>query len=117
VAGPISQGDVFENVTNAIRVGKRMVKDGLAPYVPHFDSYMFPANDDISWNAFLEWDLEWVAQAEAVYRLSGPSKGASLEVDRAVALGIPIFYEDNLEIGYDRLLTYARGLGLKGTRH
>lgn len=114
VAGPISQGDMFENITSAIRCGKRMVKDGLAPYIPHFDSYMFPG-DDISWNAFLEWDLEWMALAEAVYLLPGPSRGAELEVDKAQALGIPVFFGVTSD-GYRELLEYANLCGLTGVR-
>jgi hypothetical protein len=117
VAGPISKGDVFENVTNGIRWGKRMVKDGLAPYVPHFDAYMLAHTDDtVSWNAYLEWDLEWVAQAEAVFRLPGPSKGAALECARAVDMGIPIFFEDDPAMGYRALLLMADARGLRGER-
>ena len=111
VAGPIS-GNVFENVFAAIRMGKRMVMDGLAPYVPHFDAFMFPAPDEVSWNAFLEWDLEWVAQTEAMFMMPWweTSKGAALERSRAEALGIPVFavYED--------LLDHAESLNLTGVR-
>lgn len=111
VAGPITKGDVFENVTRAIRVGKQMVKDGLAPYIPHFDSYMFPG-EDVSWNAFLEWDFEWASLAEAVYRLEGESAGADREVALAQEQGIPVFYEDE----YDTLLAMAYNEGLLGVR-
>ena len=123
VAGPISQGDVFENVTKAIRVGKKMVKDGLAPYVPHFDSYMF-AGSDISWNAYLEWDFEWASLAEAVYRLEGPSEGADREVGMAMQQDIPVFYEAHPDwqvdhygcCGYGGLLEYAEYQQLLGVR-
>ena len=109
LAGPISQGDVLENVTNAIKLGKRMVKDGLAPYIPHFDSYMFPGND-ISWNAFLEWDLEWLPLCEAVFRITGESEGADKEVEVARELSIPVFYS------YSQLLAFADDMGLTGKR-
>lgn len=115
VAGPISSGDRLENIYRGLQAGKQMVRDGLAPHVPHFDAYMFP-DDTISWNAFLEWDLEWVVQAEALYRLQGPSRGADLEVEKAVIHGIPIFYEDDTGAGYQALLSYAESLSLTGVR-
>ena len=119
VAGPITKGDRFENVTRAIRVGKQMVKDGLAPYIPHFDAYMTLGGDDISWNSYLEWDLEWSTLAEAVYRLDGESTGADLEVKHARAHDIPVFYETNEhhpERTYEGLMAYATYKGLTGVR-
>lgn len=136
VAGPISKGDVFENIHHAMVVGRDMVLDGLAPYVPHFDAYLFAwATEDvgantkvISWKKYLEWDLEWVLQSEAVYRLVGESKGADLEVSRAQAHGIPVFHEAvndspfEREMGttdidwpdYDDLLLFAELQQLRG---
>lgn len=122
LAGPMSGGDRFENITSAIRTARTMVQDGLAPYVPQFDAYMFPG-EDITWNGFLEWDLEWVAVSEAVYRLPGPSKGADLECLKAAERGIPVFYgtEDYeptgvLDLGYRKLLEYAQENSLTGVR-
>lgn len=118
VAGPISTGDVFENVIRALRWGKTMVKDGLAPYVPHFDAYMFGSGVDerstgnITWNQYLEWDLEWVLVSDAVFRLRGASKGGDLEVARAQAEGIPVFFEEE----YNALREYAAMQGLSGVR-
>ena len=91
VAGPISKGDRYENIHQAIRVGRYMVRDGLAPMVPHLDHYMFPHPDDLPWQTALDWDLAWVEVAEAVFRLPGPFKGADLEVHTAESLGIPVF--------------------------
>jgi hypothetical protein len=118
IAGPITKGDRFENVTHAIRTGKQMVKDGLAPYIPHFDAYMTLGGDDISWNSYLEWDLEWSNLAEAIYRLDGESVGADLEVKHAEEHSIPVFYEtgDLRDNGYDDLLQYARSRNLTGKR-
>ena len=112
VAGPITQ-DVFEGVYRGLRVGRQMVTDGLAPYVPHSDAFMFMEGDN--WNSFLEWDVEWVGMSEAVYRLSGDSPGADLETAKAKSLGIPVFYE-NEGSGYQGLLQYAKQLGLDGVR-
>ena len=121
VAGPISKGDVFDNIVRAIKAGRTMVQQGLAPYIPHFDAYMFAWGDgsgqnteEVSWNGYLEWDLEWVAQSEAVYRVYGESKGADLECSIASKLGIPIFYEHG--DGMNKLLAFARERSLTGVR-
>lgn len=112
VAGPISTGDTFVNVHRAMAWTRKMVQDGLAPYCPHFDAFLLAKDSDISWNAYLEWDLEWVAQSEAVFRLAGASRGGDLEVAHAQRMGIPVFYEDGEHL--DELtgaeLAYAGGL-------
>lgn len=119
VAGPISKGDVFDNIIRGIKVGRQLVHDGLSPYVPHFDAYMFSWGDSdgnntgaLTWNEYLEWDLEWSVLAEAVYRLSGASVGADLEVQHALERGIPVFFEE--DDGYQKLLGYAVSRSLTG---
>lgn len=97
VAGPITAGDRYTNIHNAIRVGQMMVRDGLAPFVPHLDHYMFPHPDDLTWEVALDWDLAWVRASEVVYRMPGESKGADLECSMARQLGIPVF-EDYLDL-------------------
>ena len=123
IAGPISS-DPFEGVHRGMAAAKRMFLDGLAPYCPHWDAFLFIPHTDEAWNAYMEWDLEYVALCEAVYRLSGESKGADLEVERAEELGIPVFYEDLEKDGpawfttydYEGLLAYAKRRGLDGRR-
>ena len=39
-----------------------------------------------------KYDLEWLEQCDAVFRLPGESSGADNEVARAQELGLPIFY-------------------------
>jgi len=118
VAGPISKGDVVENVWNGIRMGRELLNRGFAPYIPHLDAYLTLnaaanyAEGEVSdqWRMLLEWDLEWVLASEAVLRLPGISKGADLECHRAEAHGIPVFRD------IDELETYAVSLGLTGVR-
>ncbi len=110
VAGPMfSQGDPYENVQRGITVSRRMVSDGLAPFVPHTDAFMYFGNLD--WQTALEWDLEWVATSEAVYRLRGDSKGADLEVGLAKKLKIPVFYESRGD--YEVMLEFAKRRDLR----
>jgi hypothetical protein len=94
--------------------------DGLAPFVPHFDAfYHLPPGN---WNSFMENDLEYVLTTEAVYRLTGVSQGADIEVQRAVEEGIPVFYQVDARLlgeqdpGYRALLRLAESKGLRGVR-
>jgi hypothetical protein len=109
VAGPISS-DVFEGVHRGFAAGKKLFEDGLAPFIPHADAFWFLGEGN--WNAYLEYDLEYVSVCDAVYRLAGPSKGADLEVDIAIQLGIPIYYESRGE--YGALVNNARFAGMAG---
>jgi hypothetical protein len=111
VAGPISN-DVFGGVWRGFAMGRQMFLDGLAPFVPHFDALFFLP--DGNWNAYLEYDLEYILTTEALYRLAGDSPGADLETEKALELGIPVFYEAMDE--YPELLLYAEGQGLRGKR-
>jgi hypothetical protein len=53
---------------------------------------------------------------EAMWRLRGESVGADLECERARALGIPVFYEDdNGDLDeYEDLLDFAAMQDLRG---
>jgi len=112
VAGPISS-NVFEGVHRGSAAGRKLFLDGLAPFVPHFDAYWWLPEGN--WRAYLEYDLEYVSICDAVYRLSGESRGADLETRIAVEHGIPVFYESD-PLGYTLLLRYAESKGLRGIR-
>lgn len=105
VAGPISTGNTYDNIHRGLVWGRQLLQDGLAPFIPHLDAYMLMTNE--TWSVYLEWDLEWVAVSEAVFRINGTSSGADLECVTARALGIPVFAEDN----YPALLDYAELTG------
>jgi hypothetical protein len=123
VAGPISS-DVFEGVHRGMQTGRRMFLDGLAPFIPHTDAFFFLANgsDGTNWNAYLEYDLEYILVADAVYRLQGESRGADLEVERARGLHIPVFEQVHHDLvgdqdpGYRALMRHAAALNLNGKR-
>lgn len=128
VAGPISRGDVWENVMLGLRWGRLLLSSGLAPYIPHLDAYLTlnpgtPPGEDPSaqWNSLLEWDLEWVAASDAVFRIPGASTGADLECRVARELGIPVFnaqyaFATTGDIAYQDLMSFARERGLGGKR-
>ena len=91
VAGPITKGDQFANVSNAVRAGERLFNAGHAPYVPHLNYtwHMLIPHENRDWYSL---DNEWLAQCEALVRLPGESPGADAEVKLANYLGIPVFH-------------------------
>jgi hypothetical protein len=114
IAGPISLGDTAKNIETGLEWGRTMLRDGLAPYIPHLDTFLgvdpsiTPGTHKSQWNGLLEWDIEWVAVSEAFFRIPGESKGADLEMKVARECGIPVFFN------YPMLLQYATDLGLRG---
>ena len=90
VAGPISS-DPMKGVARATEVSRDLFLAGLAPFVPHWDSLWLLGEGH--WEAYLEFDLEFVAVCDAVYRLAGASRGADKEVEVANELSIPVYYE------------------------
>jgi len=124
VAGPISS-DPMTGVHRATAASRTMFLDGLAPFVPHWDAHWFLGEGH--WESYLEFDLEFVAVSDAVYRLYGESKGADKECAVASELGIPVFYEPapgQLQCcqtcpqppGYNDMLDYLEIVGLTGVR-
>jgi len=46
----------------------------------------------MTWEEWLEWDFAWLDQCDWVLRLDGESRGADMEVERALAHGKKVFY-------------------------
>jgi hypothetical protein len=106
LAGPMSAGDFMTNVHKGLWLGRKMLLDGMAPYIPHLDAYMFPRGgpgvDGELYETLMDWDFAWVQVSQAVFRMPGESPGADREVAVAKRLGIPVFTE------YHALKRWAR---------
>lgn len=96
VAGPYTKGDVAENVRNAIMVGNNLRALGHTPFIPHLTHFwhMIYPHDYQYW---MDLDIEWLLECDAVFRIPGESKGADLEVEIAGLYDIPV-YTSFLEI-------------------
>lgn len=91
VAGPLTLGDVGDNIHQALMVGNLIRSMGAYPFVPHlffFWNMMFRKPE----NEWINLDLVWLETCDAVFRLEGESNGAEIEVNHAKSLGIPVFY-------------------------
>jgi hypothetical protein len=111
IAGPISKGDLSQNINQATQAMRELIKRGYAPLCPHLTVYAKPATtyhyfggDQETWckatiegapgithQDWLDVDLRWVEVSDAILRLPGESKGADIEVAEAHRLGIPVF--------------------------
>lgn len=115
IAGPITKGDLAENINQATRAFLALVRAGFAPLCPHWSAYaggaiVHPSTGSVyalaerlpvgtTHEDWMGVDLPWVAAADAVLRLPGESVGADREVVEAKRLGIPVFYDLQFLIG------------------
>ncbi len=91
ISGPLtSSGNINENIDHAIAAARRLIKAGLAPFVPHL-SYHVDPGEEYPHSVWMEIDLPWLEAADVVLRLPGESVGVDIEVKHAEALGIPVF--------------------------
>lgn len=89
IAGPYSS-DPPANTALALRVAELVWMHGDIPYVPHLTMFWEFAHHH-PYEDWLEYDMEWLRQCEALLRIPGESQGADLEVAAARQLGLQIF--------------------------
>jgi len=90
ISGPYTDGDVAENVHEAIWAGISVLDYGHTPIVPHLSHFMHIIAPR-RWERWIGMDMDLLRTADAVIHLPGPSKGAKLEVAEAKRLGIPVY--------------------------
>ena len=111
ISGPISKGDMVENLRRADDAMLALMKAGLAPFNPMLSCYAggleCPDNRDqgvyglasahggfrdLTHADWIAMDLAWVEVADAVLRLPGESTGADAECAHADECGVPVFH-------------------------
>lgn len=93
VAGPYTLGDKEANVHRAIEIGEAVITLGGVPFIPHLSHY-WDAIHAHSHDFWLQYCLVWLRDCDAVWRIPGESRGASIEEGYAKLCGIPIFYSE-----------------------
>lgn len=91
VSGPYTKGDQVINVRNAVLASDRLFTDGYFPYCPHL-THLWHTIAPRPWQDWMNLDLEWIAACDCLLRLPGESKGADMEIAKAIELGIPVYY-------------------------
>ena len=123
IAGPISQGDLLDNIQQADAVFFKLVEAGFAPFNPVLSVFAGSANEwpaffsailaearavhSIPWEKWLAISCEWITACDAVLRLPGESKGADLETEIANTKGIPVFTDLATLIAFFKGSSYA----------
>ena len=90
IAGPYSNGDVAENIRNAIHAGDYISRLGHIPFIPHLTHFwhlLIPHEYEF----WMRQDEQWLSSCDALLRLHGQSAGADREVSKALELGIPVY--------------------------
>ena len=90
VAGPYTNGDVAENVSNAIFYGDEILNKGHIPFIPHL-THFWHFKHWHPYQAWIDYDLEWLKVCDGFIRIPGTSKGAAKEEIEARRLGLQIF--------------------------
>lgn len=90
VAGPYTSPDVAVNVKRAMDVTNELLGYGFQPFCPHLSHFLHMASPQ-PYETWMELDLAWLEQCEALVRLPGASPGADREVARAQQIGMPVF--------------------------
>lgn len=93
VAGPMSFGNPYINVGEAVRVAERLRQAKLVPYVPQLSAFWEMIAPGAELKDWLDLDRAWVEKCDVVLRLDGPSTGADIELKHAMEHNIPIFYD------------------------
>jgi len=94
IASPYTKGDTAQNVYESFKFYNNLVDLGFYPFSPltsHFIHMMFPQDYD----KWMDIDFKWLEKCDCVLRLSGESKGADMEVEKAKKLNKPVFYNVN----------------------
>ena len=89
VAGPYTQGDVNENVANAIKYGMQLNDEGhfaIIPHLTHFADIICPRG----YEYWIELDNRIIPLCDELHRLPGKSPGSDNEVKLAKKYNIPI---------------------------
>lgn len=107
IAGPITKGNLANNINRATDAFVALVKAGFAPICPHWSAFSTRARVSEETGLtfavasahgcglpFTEWlavDFALVTASAAVLRLPGESLGAEMETKLAIAQSKPVF--------------------------
>jgi hypothetical protein len=116
VAGPITQGNLQENIDRAREATRRLIESGFSPLCPHLTCFLAGNEPSVTAGVlpevWLEIDVQWVKVSHALLRLPGPSLGADHEEAVALTRRIPVYCDLALLIRDREQLgprSYSRG--------
>jgi hypothetical protein len=92
IASPYTQGNKMSNVMTHLSLADVLITSGFTVFAPLLFHYLndFLPHPEETWK---EIDLEWLSCCDVVFRMTGASKSADAEVQKANRLGTPVFYK------------------------
>lgn len=97
IAGPLTTGNTIENVRKAAQYGAWVMHVGHAAYVPHI-SILWDWIEPQGYEDWMELDFEIIRRCDAIIRLPGECPGCEREVELALEIGIPVFYDPQIAV-------------------
>ena len=95
IAGPYTQGNTFENVETAVRVGNTVANLGHIPFIPHL-YHFWNRKHEHDYDFWMRQGRQWLLSCDAILRLDGKSPGADKEMTEAMSNGLRIVTLDDL---------------------
>jgi hypothetical protein len=93
IAGPLSTGNLVENIKPAVDAAQYLIERGYAPFCPHLSHFWeVLAGKSTPWEEWLEVDMAWLETADALLRLPGYSRGADREIKFAQSHNVCVYY-------------------------
>ena len=105
IAGPLTVGDVDQNIKNAFACATDLLSKGFNVHIPHLTMYLERywqepgvMGLDFEYDDWLDMDYAILKRCDVLYRMEGESVGADREVAFAMGAKIPVF-DDIIELG------------------
>jgi hypothetical protein len=92
IAGPITLGNPMHHTRKAVEFADILTNGGAVCHVPHL-SILWDTITPKHWDFWMDMDMEIILRCDALFRMSGESRGADLEVKHAQENRIPVFNE------------------------
>lgn len=94
VAGPMTTGDIGQNIETAIDAADVLWGYDFIPFVPHLNAF-YSLQCYHTYEEWMEYDFAWLDVCDCLFRVPGESPGADREVTKAQEWGKPVFYDYN----------------------
>lgn len=104
---------VLDNMRIGMEAAKMVLLAGMAPFCPWFDYHfqlMLKGHEELTIEDYYNYSIAWLEKSDAVYvcNYRQDSVGTKKEIDVALRLGIPVFYD------FQDLLDWHSGINTKG---
>jgi hypothetical protein len=83
ISGPLTTGNLIDNVRQAAKVAGRLLDEGFAVYLPHVNIF-WEMIHAAPYEVWLDNDFAWLDVCDIFLRLPGVSNGADREQQRFI---------------------------------